>query len=69
MEWLDEVRGLFHMRRHMACMFKGLPHFRDLRIQMLLAPTIQELWSVFDQIAERYGSINYEDRVEEELNN
>ena len=26
MEWLDEVRGLFHMRRHMACMFKGLPH-------------------------------------------
>ena len=69
MEWLDEVRGLFHMRRHMACMFKGLPHFRDLRIQMLQAPTIQELWSVFDQIAERYGSINFEDRVEEELNN
>ena len=69
MEWLDEVRGLFHMRRHMACMFKSLPHFRDLRIQMLQAPTIQELWSVFDQIAERYGSINFEDRVEEELNN
>ena len=22
MEWLDEVRGLFHMRRHMACMFR-----------------------------------------------
>ena len=43
MEWLDEVRGLFHMRRHMACMFKGLPHFRDLRIQMLQAPTIEEL--------------------------
>ena len=69
MDWLDEGRGLFHMRRHMACMFKGLPHFRDLRIQMLQAPTIQELWSVFDQIAERYGSINFEDRVEEELNN
>ena len=68
MEWLDEVRGLFHMRRHMACMFKGLPHFRDLRIQMLQAPTIEELWDVFDQIAERYGSMDPEDLVEEDLN-
>lgn len=53
-EWLDEVRGLFHMRRHMACMFKGLPHFRDLRIQMLQAPTIEKLWEVFEKIKERY---------------
>ena len=65
MEWLDEVRGLFHMRRHMACMFKGLPHFRDLRIQMLQAPNIEELWGVFDQIAERYGSMDPNDRMEE----
>lgn len=54
-EWLDEVRGLFHMRRHMACMFKGLSHFRDLRIQMLQAPTIEMLWEVFEKIEERYG--------------
>lgn len=54
-EWLDEVRGLLHMRRHMAAMFKGLPHFRDLRIQMLQAPTVEELWRVFDTIAKRYA--------------
>ena len=65
MEWLDEVRGLFHMRRQMACMFKGLPHFRDLRIQMLQAPNIETLWGVFDQIAERYGSMDPNDRMEE----
>lgn len=53
-EWLDEVRGLLHMRRHMAAMFKGLPHFRELRIQMLQSPTVEELWSVFDAIAKRY---------------
>ncbi len=57
-EWLDEVRGLFHMRRHMACMFKGLPHFRDLRIQMLQAPTIEMLWKVFDKIEEQYKVID-----------
>ena len=60
MAWLDEVRGLFHMRRHMACMFKGLPHFRDMRIQMLQAPDIQTLWEVFDKIVERYGAMDLE---------
>ena len=54
--WLDEVRGLLHMRRHMAAMFKVLPHFRDLSIQMLQAPTVEELWRVFDAIAERYSN-------------
>ncbi len=54
-EWIDEVRGLLHMRRHMAAMFKGLPHFRDLRIRMLQAPDLRTLWQVFDEICERYG--------------
>lgn len=54
-EWIDEVRGLLHMRRHMAAMFKGLPHFRDLRIRMLQAPNLEILWQVFGEIAERYG--------------
>ena len=56
-EWIDEVRGLLHMRRHMAAMFKGLPHFRDLRIRMLQAPNLEELWQVFDEIAARYGDM------------
>ena len=53
-EWIDEVRGT---RRHMAAMFKGLPHFRDLRIRMLQAPNLEELWQVFDEIAARYGDM------------
>ena len=54
-ELIDEVRVLLHMRRHMASMFKGLPHFRDLRIRMLRAPTIDVLWEVFDEIEKRYS--------------
>lgn len=53
-DWIDEVRGIMHMRRHMAAMFKGLPHFRDLRIEMLKAGTTEELWRIFDKINERY---------------
>lgn len=56
-EWIDEVRGLLHMRRHMAAMFKGLPHFRDLRIRMLQAPSVEVLWQVFDEIALRYSDM------------
>lgn len=55
-EWIDEIRGLLHMRRHMASMFKGLPHFRDLRIRMLQAPDLRTLWQVFDEIREKYGN-------------
>ena len=55
-EWIDEVRGLLHMRRHMAAMFKGLPHFRDLRIRMLQASNLETLWQVFDEIEQRYGN-------------
>jgi tRNA-dihydrouridine synthase len=53
-EWLDERRGILHMRRHMAQMFKGLSHFRELRIAMLKANNLLELDVVFDQIKERY---------------
>lgn len=52
--WLDERRGILHMRRHMAQMFKGLSHFKELRIQMLRANSISELDFVFNQIREKY---------------
>lgn len=62
-DWIDEVRGILHMRRHMAAMFKGLPHFRDLRVEMLRAATLPELWTIFDRIRERYaGEINSDPR-------
>lgn len=56
-DWIDEIRGILHMRRHMAAMFKGLPHFRDLRIQMLRAESIEELWRIFELIRERYSEV------------
>ncbi|MDL2231216.1 tRNA dihydrouridine synthase DusB [Porphyromonadaceae bacterium OttesenSCG-928-L07] len=53
-DWIDEIRGILHMRRHMAAMFKGLPHFRDLRIKMLQADSVEKLWGIFDEIKDRY---------------
>ena len=57
---LDEYRGILHIRRHLAAtpLFKGLPNFRDTRIAMLRANTVEELFSIFDRIKEEYGNEN-----------
>ena len=54
---LDEYRGILHIRRHLAAtpLFKGLPNFRDTRIAMLRADTVEELFAIFDKIKEMYG--------------
>lgn len=55
LEWIkDERRAILHIRRHMAVSFKGLPDFRQLKIRMLQAPTIEEVYSCLDEIASTY---------------
>ncbi len=55
---LDERRGILHIRRHLAAtpLFKGLPDFKQLRIAMLRAETVDELFEIFDQIKKLYGA-------------
>ena len=56
---LDEYRGILHIRRHLAAtpLFKGLPDFKQLRIAMLRAETVDELFAIFEQIKRQYGGI------------
>ena len=50
--WLDERKGILHSRRHLAASpaFKGIPNFRDTRISMLRATTMDELFKIIDSI-------------------
>ena len=54
---LDERRGILHIRRHLAAtpLFKGLPDFKQLRIAMLRAETVEELFEIFEKIKQQYG--------------
>lgn len=54
---LDERRGILHIRRHLAAtpLLKGLTDFRPLRIEMLRAEKLHELFLIFDKIEEIYG--------------
>ena len=53
---LDERRGILHIRRHLAAtpLFKGIPNFRDTRIAMLQANTVDELTAILDKIESLY---------------
>ncbi len=56
-DWLDERRGILHSRRHIAATpaFKGLPHFRQLRIALLRAETLEEVKALMREVVEKYG--------------
>lgn len=47
---IDEYRGILHIRRHLAAtpLFKGLPNFRQTRIAMLRAETLDELFEIME---------------------
>lgn len=47
---IDEYRGILHIRRHLAAtpLFKGLPNFRQTRINMLRAETVDALFDIME---------------------
>jgi len=49
---LDERRGILHSRRHIAAspLFKGIPDFKPVRVAMLRANTVDELFGIMDGI-------------------
>ncbi|WP_288309138.1 tRNA dihydrouridine synthase DusB [uncultured Prevotella sp.] len=50
-ERIDEYRGILHTRRHLAAspIFKGIPNFRQTRIAMLRANTMDELMGILEE--------------------
>lgn len=47
---IDEYRGILHIRRHLAAtpLFKGIPNFKQTRIAMLRANTVDELFEIME---------------------
>jgi len=57
-DWLDERRGILHSRRHIAATpaFKGLSHFRQMRIALLRAETLAEIKTLMAEVVDKYGT-------------
>ena len=56
-ERIDEYRGILHTRRHIAAspIFKGIPDFRQTRIAMLRATTVEDLTGIMEDVRQRFG--------------
>ncbi|WP_300727270.1 tRNA dihydrouridine synthase DusB [uncultured Bacteroides sp.] len=55
---LDEHRGILHVRRHLAAspLFKGIPNFKETRIAMLRAETLEQLNGILDHIEATFSN-------------
>ena len=56
----DERKGIVHSRRHFAAspVFKGLTDFKQTRIALLRADTLDEVFSIMDSIVAQWGGNN-----------
>lgn len=53
----DERKGIVHSRRHFAAspVFKGLDNFKQTRIALLRAETVEEVFAIMDEIVEKWS--------------
>ena len=54
LQYKGEPRGIYEMRRHLSCYFKGLPDFKETRMRMVTTLDPAELQDIFDSILQRY---------------
>lgn len=56
----DERKGIIHSRRHFAAspVFKGLDNFKQTRIALLRAETVEEVFAIMDSIVAQWGNDN-----------
>ena len=47
--------GIFEMRRHLSCYFKGLENFKETRLKLVTSLDPAELYATLDHIAEVWG--------------
>jgi tRNA-dihydrouridine synthase len=51
------VTGIYEMRRHLSCYFKGLPEFKETRMKLVTSTDPDEILSTLDMVAERWGDV------------
>jgi len=61
LEVKSEPVGIYEMRRHLSNYFKGLPHFKEMRLKLLTTLDVEEIFSLLEAIREKYGDHTPED--------
>ena len=59
LEFKKEPVGIYEMRRHFSNYFKGLPNFKDLRLKLLTAMEVNQIFDLLEVIRERYKDFEF----------
>lgn len=54
-EWKGDKTGIFEMRRHYANYFKGIPNFKDYRMQLVGLQSHNEILEVLEEIRHKFA--------------
>ena len=58
LQYKGEPRGVYEMRRHLSCYFKGLPDFKQTRMKLVTSMDPQEVLDLLDYIGETYDTFS-----------
>ena len=56
-EWKGDVLGIIEMRRHYTNYFKGIPHFKEYRMQLVTLNSYLEVQAVLNEIESVLGNL------------
>jgi nifR3 family TIM-barrel protein len=56
-EWKGDVLGIIEMRRHYTNYFKGIPHFKEYRMQLVTLNSYIEVQAVLNEIESVLGNL------------
>jgi tRNA-dihydrouridine synthase B len=54
--WKGPKTGIFEMRRHYASYFKGIENFKEFRMKLVQAGTIEDVEEILEQIHDNYAT-------------
>ena len=55
LQYKSVPRGIYEMRRHLSCYFKGLPEFKQTRMKLVTSTDVDEILDTLDYIAIKWA--------------
>ena len=60
LQYKGEKRGVYEMRRHLSCYFKGLPDFKQTRMRLVTSMDPAEIIGTLDYIGSNWADVEIE---------
>ncbi len=58
LDWKGDRVGVYETRRHYTNYFKGIPHFKEYRTQLVTTEEPEILFAILDEVEERFSEVN-----------